>query len=563
MTTQPEQPLAFLFPGLTILDLQPHADRISITARAARPTAACPSCAAASDRVHSYYTRNPHDLPIGGFRVQLLLHVRRWRCLNTTCARLTFSDPLPDVLAPAAHRTSRLRTALQHLALALGGEAGARQSQRQAMPASPATLLRLTRKIALPEPTTPRVLAVDDFAFRKRHRYGTLLVNGDDHRPVDLLPERSATALTTWLRERPGVEVITRDRATEYARGATDGAPQALQVLDRWHLIGNAREALSRLLDRLRSRLQRLLTASADDPTLLPAAQMLSSYDRDLRRGTKDQVRQQQSRARRYTVYAEVQALHREGYKILQIARKLQISRQRVRHYIASEHFPELSQHRRQPSILDPYVAYLQERWDAGCRANKQLYAEIQALGFTGSIRPLVQWTMLRRDHAAGERRQYGRKPKRQVDVFMAPGTAPAVAQGRARMPGSTSLAWLLLKEPTTCSEEEQRLVKQLTRDAELTSGVELVQQFVAMVREHKPEGLDRWLADCLGSRHAELVTFAEGLERERVTVRAALEQPYSNGVAEGNVTRLKQIRRAMYGRGNFDLLRIRVLMAA
>ena len=403
-----------------MLALQPHANSISITARAVRPTAPCPACATDSDRVHSYYTRRPRDLPIAGYQVHLLLRVRRWRCLNTSCARQTFSDPLPDLLAPAAQRTSRLRTALQHLALALGGEAGARQCQRQGMPASPATLLRLTRQIALPERATPRVLAVDDFAFRKRRRYGTLLVNGDDHQPVDLLPERSATALATWLRHCPGVEIITRDRATEYARGAAEGAPHALQVLDRWHLIGNAQEALARLLDRLRSRLACLLTAAADPPAGLAVPATLSIYDRDRRRGTNDQVRQQHSRARRYTVYAEVQALHRAGKNILQIARTLEISRQTVRRYIASESFPEFSQQRRQASILDPHVAYLQERWDAGCRVNKQLYAELQARGYSGSLRPLVQWTRLRRDHAAGYRRQYGRKPKRHVAVFVA-----------------------------------------------------------------------------------------------------------------------------------------------
>jgi transposase len=510
VTTHPEQPLAFLFPGLIMLDLQPHADTISITARAARPTAPCPVCAIDSDRVHSYYTRRPRDLPICGYTVQLVLHVRRWRCLNTSCARQTFSDPLPDLLAPAAQRTSRLRTALQHLALALGGEAGARQSQRQARPASPATLLRLTRQIALPQRATPRVLAVDDFAFRKRRSYGTLLVNGDDHHPVDLLPERSAAALATWLRHRPGVEIITRDRATEYARGASDGAPQALQVLDRWHLIGNAQEALSRLLDRLRPRLQCLLTAAADTPACLAAPEMLSIYDRDQRRGTKDQVRQQQSRARRYAVYAEVQALHRDGKKILQIARTLQISRQTVRRYIASESFPEISRQRRQASILDPYVAYLQERWDAGCRANKQLYAELQARGYSGSLRPLVQWTMLRRDHEAGYRRPYGRKPQRQVEVFAAHATVPAVAQERAKVPGATSLAWLLLKDPATRSQEEQILVQQLTRDLELTTAVQFVQQFVAMVRERRPERLDAWLQACCASGLGEVVTFAD-----------------------------------------------------
>ncbi len=333
-------------------------------------------------------------------------------------------------------------------------------------------------------------------------------------------------------------------------------------MLDRWHLIGNAQDALTRVLDRLRARLQHVTTPT-NDPVCLTTPETLSSYDRDRRRGTKDQVRQQQSRARRSQVYAEVRRLHREGHKILQIARQLPISRQTVRRYIASEHFPELSRHRRKPSILDPYVAYLQERWDGGCRANKQLYAELQARGFSGSLRPLVQWTMLRRDHEAGYRRRYGRKPKRQVEVFVASETAPAVAQGSAKLPGSRSLAWLLVTDNASRPEDEQRLVQHLMRDPELTTAVQLVQQFLTMVRARRPESVDTWLGACLGSGVGELVTFAEGLQREVANVRAALEQPYSNGVAEGNVTRLKQIRRAMYGRGNFDLLRIRVLAAA
>ena len=326
-----EHPLDFLLPGLTIVALYPHVDTVAITARATLPTASCPRCAAESAHVHSYYSRRPRDLPIVGYTLRLLLLVRRWRCLNSACSRKTFSEPLPGLLAPSAQRTLRLSTTLQQLGLALGGEAGARQSQRQAMPTSPDTLLRLTRPISPPERATPRVLAVDDFAFRKGRTYGTLLVDGEDHHPVDLLPERSATALSTWLAEHPGVEIITRDRAPEYARGATDGAPQALQVLDRWHLIGNLHQAVARLLDRLRSQLQGLLNTQTDEAERTSDILPLSIYARELRRGTKDQEAQQQSRARRYALYAEVKALHRQGLKIMQIARKLDISRQTVR----------------------------------------------------------------------------------------------------------------------------------------------------------------------------------------------------------------------------------------
>ena len=560
---QPEHPLDFLFPGLTILDLQRQAGTIVLTARATRPTANCSTCAAESGHVHSYYTRKPRDLPLIGYTLRLLLRLRRWRCHNAACSAVTFVEPLPDLLARSAQRTLRLATTLQQLGLALGGEAGARQSLRQAMPTSPATLLRLTRQIHIPERATPRVLAVDDFAFRKGRTYGTLLVNGEDHQPVDLLPERSAAVLSTWLHQHPGVEIITRDRATEYARGATDGAPRALQVLDRWHLIGNLQEALVRLLDRLRSQLQVLLTTQTEATLGSTDPRPLSIYARDLRRGTKDQMAQQQGRARRYALYAEVKALHRQGLKILQIARKLEISRQTVRTYIASEQFPERSHKPPQASILDPYAAYLQERWDAGCRANKQLYAALVTQGFRGSIRPLVQWTMLRRAGEVGGQRPSGRRPARLVDVFVAPETAPTVPAGTPKLPGSQSLAWLLLADETALSEAKQQILKHLKQDGELTTACRLAQQFLAMVRTQRPEELAPWLEGCLASGLRELVTFAVGLQREVVSVRAAVELPYSNGVAEGNVTRLKQIRRAMYGRGNFDLLRTRVLVAA
>ena len=558
-----EQPLDFLLPGLTIVELHQQAGTVALTARATQPSACCPRCTAESTHVHSYYTRRPHDLPLVGYMLRLLLHVRRWRCRNVACATTTFCEPLPGLLAPSAQRTLRLTTTLQALGLALGGEAGARQSQRQAMPTSPDTLLRLTRTIAIPAPVAPRVLAVDDFAFRKGRTYGTILVDGEQHHPVDLLPERSAAALAAWLQEHPGVEIITRDRAHEYARGASDGAPQALQVLDRWHLIGNLQEALARLLDRLRSRLQALLTTPCDGDKGSSGPAPRSIYDRDLRRGTKDQVAQQQSRARRHARYAEVKALHRQGLKILQIARTLEISRQTVRRYIASEQFPEISQQPRQPSILDPYVAYLQERWDAGCRANKQLYTELQALGYRGSIRPVVQWTLLRREQPPEGMQRSGRKPARQVELFVGAETAPQVPAGKPKLPGSQSLAWLLLEEATSLTAAKQQLVEPLKQDADLTMACSLAQRFLSMVRKRRPEELGPWLEAVLASGIGELVTFAVGLQRETVNVRAAVELPYSNGVAEGNVTRLKQIRRAMYGRGNFDLLRIRVLVAA
>jgi transposase len=262
---------AALFAGFDFLDMQLHSDTVIITAQATTVSATCPHCGHASARVHSYYTRSPHDLPISDRVVRLTLHLRRFRCPNPACAAVTFAERLPELLQPYAQRTVRLRHALQHLGLALGGAAGARTSQRLHLPASRDTLLRLVQQLPNPPSTTPRVLGVDDFALRKGQRYGTILLDLEQRRPIDLLPERNAAVLEAWLRHHPGVAVIARDRGPEYIRGATAGAPQALQVADRFHLLTNLREALERVLDRahasLRTRLAMAQPPSSNAPT--------------------------------------------------------------------------------------------------------------------------------------------------------------------------------------------------------------------------------------------------------------------------------------------------------
>jgi transposase len=300
---------------------------LTLTATATTPAANCPRCGSASTRVHSHYSRTPRDLPLVGYTLRLVLYVRRFRCLNLDCPAVTFAERLVGLLAPSAQRTLRLRSGLHDIGLALGGQAGSRQSQRAGMGASAATILRLVHRTPPLTRPTPRVLGLDDFALCRGRVYGSILVDGETHHVVDLLPHRTAETVATWLQSHPGVEIVTRDRSTEYARGVSEGAPDAIQVADRWHVLGNLREALERMLDRLRPQLQAGITEPPDER----AAKPISLYDRDRRRGTLDQVRQQASRQRRYAVYAQVKQLQAKGRAIIQIARELQISRQTVR----------------------------------------------------------------------------------------------------------------------------------------------------------------------------------------------------------------------------------------
>lgn len=354
--------------------------------------------------------------------MRLELEVRRFRCQNKACAAVT---QMPNGVAPSAQRTVRLVTSLREVGLALGGKAGAKLSKRLGMAASPSTVRRLVRQYGLPELPTPRVLGVDDFAVRKGRVYGTLLVDAETHRPVDLLAERNAAVLQTWRQAHPGVELLTGDRSTEYASGARQGAPSAVQIADRWHLLGNHQEAIERLLDRLRPQ---LINAGLPQTPRLPANEPLTSYDRERRRGTQDQLKQQTSRARRYERLAQVKALHAKGYPLLRMARALHMSWVTVRKDVASQHFPEMAHTKRPPRMLDPYVAYRQQRWDEGCREAQPLWRELRQQGYPGSSGRVWLWVIVRQEQLRGVHSGKGRHPAPQI-----PGFVPH----RAACPGS------------------------------------------------------------------------------------------------------------------------------
>jgi transposase len=552
----------FLIPGFAVDTVRTVDMTLVVEAHSAQAQVACPTCQQPSLRVHSRYCRTPRDLPVSEHTIRLLLHVRRFFCDNPACARRTFAERLPDLLPFRAQRTFRLTRTLQVVAHALGGKAGARLAGKLRMGMSHDTLLRIIRQTETTAPVTPRVLGVDDFALQKGRVYGTILVDLEHHQPIDLLPDRTAETFATWLRNHPGVDVIARDRSTEYARGATDGAPTALQVADRWHVLKNHREALERMLNRLHADLAHLPEPRTAGVAPTPPPRTVV---RPLRLPSiSEQVARQASRDRRTARYQQVQALYQQGVPLLRIATRLGMGRATVRKFTTATVFPERAIQRRQSSIIDPYVPYLQQRWAEGCTNASQLWREIQAHGYPGVRKQVARWVQHHRSAPAPT----GPKKYRARAKPVQPAAADQPSRGTAAITGSAlaaprQLVWLLLRNPSQFDDEATAMFARIQQHPDVLRAHTLAQEFQAMVRQRRPEALDGWLAAGLASAIPELHNFAAGLQREYASIRAALSEPWSTGQVEGQITRVKLVKRQMYGRAKFDLLKQRVLQRA
>ena len=516
--------------------------------------ACCPTCTQPSTHVHSDYQRTLADLPWATTPVQLHLRVRRFWCATPHCTRQTFTERVPQLAPCSARATARLRARQTSTGLALGGAAGARDLARQGVPGSRNTLLRRVRGLATPAAPRPCAVGIDDWAKRKGHTYGTIVVDLDRRCPVDLLEDRTAETVAAWLQAHPEVTVVARDRAEAYASGVTQGAPDAVQVADRWHLVKNLREAVEAEL-RERPTLPWHPPSAPAEAMPIDALPHPSPTDHapiypDTPTGRRADAARQAHRATRLGQYEQAGGLREQGLPLVMIARQVHVSPRTLCRWFAAKAFPERKRRTGETSCLDPYIPVLHQQWDAGCHNATHVWRSLRAQGFPGSYAVVYRYvTALRRG-----------QPIRST----AP-ARPAAVPGATHPPSLTArqLAYLFIRRPEKRTPHEQAHVVQIQQhDATIAQIAALTETFVQMMRQRTSSELQTWIETVLTSGLPDLKRFATGLQQD-AAVRAAFELPYSNGQTEGQVTRLKLLKRQMYGRAKLDLLRQRVLHAA
>lgn len=492
---------------LVIDDVTDEGERILVRARTPAGPVACPGCAAVTGRVHSYHQRTLADVPVDARPVVVRVRVRRLVCPSQGCRR-TFREQLPGVLHRYQRRTSRLISQVGAVVRHLAGRAGARMLSALAVVVSRHTALRALLRLPLPQRPVPRVLGVDDFALCRRRRYATVLIDAVTRERVDVLPDRKAHTLETWLREYPGVEVVCRDSSGAYAEAVRRALPEALQVADRWHLWHNLAEAVRKEITA-----HSMCWATAGLPP-------------------QQGIRAVTTRQR----WQQVHDLLDKGVGLLECARRLHLGLNTIKRYARisqPERLVRAPQYR--PTLVDPYRDHLRRRREQDPAVGAtQLLAEIRELGYTGSLNLLYRYITQGRVEA----------------------DRPAMSPRR--------LTRYLLTPPDQLTDHQRTLVDAFTSACpQMTALAGFIGSFAALLTPAagNDDRLTAWITKVKATDLPHLHTFTRGLGLDRDAVNTALTHPFHNGGTEGVNTKTKLIKRQMYGRAGFALLRHRILL--
>ncbi|KAA6432236.1 ISL3 family transposase [Dyadobacter flavalbus] len=490
----------------------------------------CPGCSNPSKRVHSYYTRKFRDVPAFGNPCTLLLKARKFYCLQDECPVKIFTERFCNHFLPYRRSTTRLHHVCLNLALQTGGKLAERIAKLMNIQISDTSLLRIVNNEHLPEAETPYALGIDDWAYKKRGRYGSILVNLENRRIIDILNDREACSIERWLKVHPGIGIITRDRYGNYIKGATSGAPQALQVTDRWHLLKNLGEAANKIITREYARMNKITKTEE-----ILYTEPLNTSDPDTS-PVSDGIRKQR--------FDYLKKLQNDGLSIKRMAKLLGMHRQTVKKYMAMQILPRKIYN--DQGMVEQYFPYIRQRM----QENKDLYlktlwTELKERGYNGAYSTLSDALIY-----------YGIRLGKKVSRQQLPNS------GRMSFkPSKVAMIFLTAEEKLT-DRQRELLQKVCEKSTELTITLSLIRAYRQIMTNKNGSKLKDWIDKAKSSGIKEMFRFAEGLLTDYAATESALSLPWSNGPVEGNVNKLKTIKRQMYGRASFELLRKRLVLA-
>jgi transposase len=535
--------------SLTLLGIATTTDGMIVEADGPG-SARCPSCRHPSVARHSRYWRTIKDLPAHGQAVILRVRVGRWRCQNARCARAIFADRLDGVAAPRLQHTDRLGAIVHLVGHALGGRAGERLLARLGMTIGADTIVCLVKRgapAATPDATL-RVLGIDDWAWQKgQQHFGTILVDLERRRVVDVLAVRTADAVSAWLAAHPGIRIISRDRHGPYADAVRRGAPQATQVADRFHLVLNLRGAVQQELGRQR----RFLVVPHSTPMVTvrgrPPARSPMVGRRQRSKVLEHDARvAEERRATQLARFRLVKRLQAAGRSAQAIMRETGIGRRFVTNWIRLNDVPERNRMDPRVGMAEFYREYLLRRWREGCQIGRVLLGEIQTLGYVGSYAGLAKLLAPWRHDAPLHRRRAGGAP---VASVFTRHVSPQIAAALLSQP-----------RPLLSARQVHTVDALKERCPGFTTMRRLVLSFRTILRVGTVPTLHRWLMRAEATKIEPLQRFVRTLRHDLGAVEGAVREPWSNGPVEGHINRLKMLRRQMYGRGSVELLRARLL---
>jgi transposase len=495
------KPVLALPKGFEVTSIEVTDENLTIVAVSTQRSVCCPLCSSPATRVHSHYTRTVADLPCAGRQVCLLVSVRKFFCDVTTCARKIFVERMAPFIEPRARVTTRLYQIVQVIGLATGGMLGARVTDRLGIQTSWMTIIR--RIMALPTVPIEQVseLGIDDFAFRRGRKFGTILVDMQSHKALDLLPDRKAETAKAWMKAHPEIKLVSRDRGGEYAAGAREGAPQATQIADRFHMYKNLVEEVELILARCRAEIrknalptgQEELHEEAPKPLFLESPEVICVENWKPAPELCDERARLSRREQRYDRYQQVIALYEQGLSFTEITRRVGLSRRTIERWIKAGDFPEAKRRRKRRSAFDPYAAYVLKRWEQGWTNGLQLCQEIQAQGYQGSAQTVYRFLRTLR------------KKRRVI-------WKPEVPHAPLQDFSAHDAVWLFARDPDSLDEKEQATLTAICQASETASTTyQLVQEFRHMLHHREGEKLDTWLAKCTASQISELQSFVLG----------------------------------------------------